>query len=67
MHSYLLIRIPYTKFKILEDFLLFKISKIYKYKINDKFYKTFIDLCRGEHLPDSTVSSDVEQYLLYKN
>lgn len=61
-----LIRIPYTKDNVLEDYLLYRISQIYKYKVKERYYKTFLDLAKGEHLPGNTKPIDVEQYKLYK-
>lgn len=61
-----LIRIPYTKQSVLEDFLLFKIAKVYKYQINGVFYKDFMGLCRALNLPYATEPSDVKQFLTYK-
>ena len=63
--GYKLIRIPYTKYDVLEDYLLWSISKHYKYVVNGVYYKNFKDLCRGEQLPGTTVSKDVKKYLVY--
>ncbi len=49
-----LIRIPYTEYDDLEDYLLWKLSKIYKYRVGDKFYKNLGDICTGLQLPGTT-------------
>lgn len=61
-----LIRIKYTEFNTLENYLLLNISKIYRYKVNGVYYKNFLDLCRGEELPGTTVSSDVKKFRVYQ-
>lgn len=61
-----LIRIHYTKVNILEEYLFQRIYNYYKYKIEDRYYKTFLDLVKGEQLPGNTKPKDVEQYKLYK-
>ena len=58
-----LIRIPYTKYDELEDFLLHKISLIYKYRVKDNWYKDFLELCRAEKLSPGTKPEDVKQFL----
>lgn len=63
-YSIPLIRIPYTSYKNLEDFLFKKITTIYKYRVGNKFYRTFLLLCKGENLPGETRPKDVIQYLL---
>jgi len=65
LHKLNMIRIPYTKYDVLEDYLLFKLSKIYKYKNNNKYYKTFTKLCSALKLPEDTKISDVKKYLTY--
>ena len=60
-----LIRIKYTIFNILEDYLLHEISKIYKYRVGNKFYKTFVDVCNGLKLTGNTKHKEVRKYLLY--
>lgn len=61
-----LIRIPYTKQSLLENFLLYKISKIYKYRKDNVFYKNFLELCRAHNMSGETTLSDVQQFLTYK-
>jgi len=33
---------------------------------NNKWYRNFLELCKGEHLPGNTKPKDVKQYLIYK-
>lgn len=61
-----LIRIPYTKDNVIEKYLIYRLSQIYKYKVKERYYKTFLDLVKGEQLPSNTKPKDVEQYKLYK-
>lgn len=65
-HDYDLIRIPYLRINDLEKYLLFKLSKIYPYRVKDKFYESLTELCLGEHLPGTTRPKDVRHLLLYK-
>jgi len=59
-----LIRLHYTSLQYIEETLMQELSKIYKYKVGDRWYKTFRMLCKGEKLPDSTTSKDVKNYLV---
>lgn len=61
-----MIRIPYTKHSVLEDYLLFMVSRIYRYAVNGTYYRNFLELCRALNLPGSTSAADVEHYLVYK-
>jgi len=65
-HGYYLIRIKYDKFDMLEEYLLFRLSKYFKYRVGNNWYKDFLELCRGENLPGDTKLKDVEKYLIYK-
>jgi len=65
-YGYNLIRIKYDKFDMLEEYLLFRISKYFKYRVGNNWYKDFLELCRGENLPGDTKLKDVEKYLIYK-
>jgi len=57
-HNIPLIRIPYTKDATLEEYLLWKLSKLYKYRKDGVFYKNYIDLIKNGKLPaDATVDS----------
>ena len=62
-----LIRIHYEEYKNIEDYLLFRLSKIYKYNTSNGYYKNFLDLCKGELLALTTKVKDVKKYLTYKN
>lgn len=66
LHNYKLIRIPYTRFKNIEDYLFFRLSKYYIYRFNNKFYKNILDLCKGENLPSTTTIKDINEYKIYK-
>jgi very-short-patch-repair endonuclease len=66
LHNYKLIRIPYSKYSNLENYLLFKISKFYKYRKNGVFYKNFLDICRKENLSYKTSIQDVLKFKTYK-
>jgi len=65
IHGIPLIRIKYDKFSKLEDYLEHEISKIYKYRVGNKWYRNFLELCRGESLSPNTKPKDVEKYLTY--
>lgn len=60
-----LIRIPYTKLKHVENYLLYRISHIYKYRVNNVFYKNLVDLINHEELDINTKGRDVKQFLTY--
>lgn len=49
-----LVRIPYTKYSELDRYLELEISKIYKYKVNGIYYKTFLEMCSKLNLPKDT-------------
>ena len=53
-----LIRIPYTKYKQLEEFLIKKLKQVYKYWLiidgHIRAYKDFQELCDVFNLPKST-------------
>ena len=67
MHNIPLIRIPYTKYSNLADYLLFKLSRIYKYRDGGSWYKNYLELCTSKQLPPETTVKDVRKYLTYKN
>jgi len=60
-----LIRISYTKFNILEDYLLWRISRMYKYVMNGILYENFTKLCKAAKFSKNTTIADVKKYLLY--
>jgi len=60
-----LVRITYKDNDIIAK-LKYLISKYYKYRVNDKFYKTFTDFCKGQQLPLDTTPVDVKKYLTHK-
>jgi len=60
-----LIRISYTRDSELEDYLLFSMSKYYKYRTRTVWYKGFLDLCKGEKLRSDTRVNDVKKYLVW--
>lgn len=66
LHGMFLIRLPYPKYADLESYLLFKISRIYKYRVGNKFYRNYLALGIGESLPKDTRPADVKQYLLVR-
>jgi len=53
------------EYKNIEDYLLFKLSKIYKYRDGDKYYKDFRDICHSKDLPPETTLNDVKKYLMH--
>jgi len=59
-HNIPLIRIKYTEFGCLHKAFFRELSKIYKYRVGAKFYKS------SEDLPKNIKSSDVDKYLTYK-
>lgn len=65
-HNIPLIRIPYYKFKVLEDTFFLELSKIYQYRVGDKFYPLFINLAMDLKLPANTTKADVSEHLTYK-
>jgi hypothetical protein len=65
LHNIHLIRIPYIRYGVLENFLEYKISKLYKYRVDGKFYRGFLELCNSLNLPDTTRNEDVKQHLTY--
>jgi len=65
-HNIPLIRIPYTEYSNLADYLLFKLSKIFKYRDGDNWYKNYLELCTSKQLPPETTVKDVRKYLTYK-
>lgn len=64
-HNIPLIRLPYTKYHTLIDYLLFMLSRYFKYKVDNKFYRDFLSLCRGLKLPSATKIKDVKHHLTY--
>ena len=64
--GYKLIRIKYTEINNIKKYLLFRISRYFKYCVNNKWYRNFLELCKGEHLPGNIKPKDVKQYLIYK-
>jgi Zn ribbon nucleic-acid-binding protein len=65
LHNIPLIEVKYNVSDI-EHQLLVKLSKIYKYRIKNKFYKNFLELCKGLGLPSNTKPKDVKQHLVYQ-
>jgi len=65
LHNVPLIRLHYRSYNELESILLFKLSKYYKYRVGNKYYRGLTELCKGEQLPGTTVPKDVKKYLLY--
>ena len=61
-----LITIPYTKEDVLLEYLLYSISRYYKYKDGNIFYKNFSELCRAKNLPLETKPGELTNYLTYK-
>lgn len=57
-----LIRIPYTQFENIEECLKKELMFLIKYQVNDKYYKTFLDICKGESLSPNTTFNDVCKY-----
>ncbi len=60
-----LIRIKYTKFKILTQYLTLRISNFFKYKNNDLYIKNIVMLCEVLKLPKTTEPKDVSHLLTY--
>ena len=50
----------------IHDYMLFKISRYYKYRVDNKFYRNLLSLCRGLKMPLDSRRDDVKQYLTYK-
>jgi len=65
-HNMFLIRIPYFKFNVMKDTFFLELSKIYKYRVGDKFYKLFIDMLMDLKLPATTSKGDMDKYLTHK-
>lgn len=63
--GYILIRISYKQFNNIEKYLLWSISNYYRYKVNNKFYKNFLSLCKDLGLSSETKPIDVIQYKTY--
>ena len=61
-----LIRIPYTVFDNMKEFLLKELSKIYKYNVDGIYYKSFVQLASSLELAHTITKRDVEKYLTYK-
>ena len=64
-HGYNLIRISYKSFDTVEKTLSRAIDGKFKYRVNNKFYKNFIELCNALKLSSDTSVKDVEQYRSY--
>jgi very-short-patch-repair endonuclease len=62
--GYKLIRIPYTKFKVIDNYLLNKIRYFYKYRIGNIFYKNIIELYKAGEIPDTYTAKQCSQYKL---
>jgi len=60
-----LIRIKYTEIKNIKSYIFYRISKIYKYRVENKWYKNFLDLCSGESMSNNIKVKDVVKYLTY--
>ena len=67
MYGIGLIRIPYTKLNSLEEYLLYRLSKFYRYRVKNKFYRNFLELCKNEGLDSNTRPRDVKHMLLLNN
>lgn len=65
LYGMILIRIPYTKYDNLKDYLIWSISRHYKYRVDKRYYSNFRELCKGENLPSNTTTVNVTKYLLY--
>ncbi len=57
-----LIRIPYTKYAELEEYFLWKLSKHYKYRYNNRYYRNYIQIVNNEKLPTDATVSDYDKY-----
>lgn len=64
MHDIPLIRIPYTEYDNLENYLLYRLSKFYKYRHKNHFYKNITELSNGE-LIDNPM--DHNKFLTYRS
>ncbi len=65
-HGIHLIRISYKQINNIEDYLLARLSKYYKYRTRTVWYKNFLDVCRGEKLDwNTTTVKDVKKYLVW--
>lgn len=60
-----LIRIPYFNYNNLEETFLFKLSKFYKYRIGNTFYRDFLHLCEENNLPSYAKLVDYSRYKVY--
>ena len=63
LHSIPLIRIPYINFNNLEKYLLVKLSNVYKYKVDNTFYKNYLELLRGNPVLNITSVTEAKKYL----
>ncbi|MBH14091.1 MAG: hypothetical protein CMF37_15345 [Leeuwenhoekiella sp.] len=64
-HGYNLIRISYKSFDTVEKTLSRAIDSKFKYRVNNKFYRNFIELCNALKLSPDTSVKDVEHYRSY--
>lgn len=59
-----LIRIPFTKLRIVEEYLAYMLCSKRMYVVNNKYYRNILDLCKGEKLPMDTSPKDVVKFKL---
>jgi very-short-patch-repair endonuclease len=59
-----LIRIPHTEYGNINKFIYVKIKRIYKYKVGNKYFKSFLELAKYLKLDNNAVSKDYEKYEL---
>ena len=62
----IVIKFNACKIEDLSDYLMFRISKYYKYRVGNKWYRNLFELYKGENKPEDTKPSDVSEYLVYK-
>lgn len=60
-----LIVIPYEQYSRLKDFLLFSISRYYRYKDGDTYYKSFLELAKAKNWGNDATYQTAKPYLLY--
>jgi len=58
-----LIRIPYIKYNILEEYLEKQIKRFYKFNVKGTYYKTFLDMCRDLNLPGNTTIHNYKKFI----
>jgi hypothetical protein len=63
LHKVILIRVPYTEFDTLTNFLRKSLMQYIKYKKDGLYFRNFLEFCRYFNLPGDATPKEYKEYL----